>query len=134
MNHKPFDLKAALSGELVTITGKPDVRYKFTKLLTRVYADTPALEFDSPLGQGRFVSDLNGKSTATDLQLAMAPKKVKKTLYVNLYPSSWSGNGKQTWFSYDDPKTALTAARNYYGGLDESAVALAVPVEIEVEE
>jgi hypothetical protein len=83
---KKFDLKAALSGEPVK-TGTYNTIFVFDKLHTAessVWRKCTQLEFKATEpGHGIFVSDLDGKTLCTDLQLVMAPKK--QTVWVNLY-------------------------------------------------
>ncbi|WP_175969636.1 hypothetical protein [Burkholderia sp. BCC0322] len=122
---KPFDLEAAKRGEpIVTRDGRSvafvahDPNFSEThRVITRVEGTTaPRCYFES----GAYF-----KEGPDDLDLFMAPRK--RTVYVNIYDQANPLGKSQGNFAVWHDNEA--AARRHS---DESAVATAVPVEIEV--
>ena len=128
---KPFNLTKVLEGKQVLIINpaiKTNDRFVFEQLVRNKWRNNQVeIEYKSVLNSGVFVSDLNGKSTCTDLQLAMVPKKVKKIVYVNLYISKSNPDLQSYWYQHSTVEEAKISAC-------PDAFAVAVPVTIECEE
>ena len=127
---KPFDLKSVLEGKPVSYRNL--VICEFLKL-GKTFEGLPVLRLALLGGTEEFITaTLDGKvlycTDGGDTQLHMAPVKVKKTVYVNLYPDEAYPHTRGEFGRYNDRETATRMANK------QAALAVAVPVEIEVEE
>lgn len=126
--YKPFDIKAALSGEpVVDSLGNVYKFYSYT-----LYDDgSHRIKFTDP--KGNFVgADLDGHILLSDDSLRMAPKKVKKLLYINVNQyKNGPDAGLFSAIAYTDERTAKTTEPSDWL---ELRLRTAVPVEVEVEE
>jgi len=117
---KPFDLKRVLSLDAVCLEKDRTTVYVLTRVLLSV---RPVMLELHSASRKIITSSLDGISSGTSGLLYMAPKRVRKTVYVNVYEG-------QSGYSATVHRTE-TIAKNNVG---PTTVAVANAIEVEEEE
>lgn len=122
---KPFDLKAALSGELLEYKGDILRVSELSMLGDERVLDCSVVGTAKTVRGGGMYIRLDGTVPSFDGEVTMAPRKVKKTVFV-MIGKERCGIISSMWFDSQDE------AAQFRGF--EKVVSPIVPVEIEVEE